>query len=49
MYDIAKEKATEIREVLFNDGKAIRVLDEHGWRGSRCLLQLTLKQLMGSQ
>ena len=30
-YDISKETATEILDVLFNDGKEIRVRDEHGW------------------
>jgi hypothetical protein len=30
-YDLAKEEATEITEVLFNDGREIKVRDEHGW------------------
>jgi hypothetical protein len=30
-YDIAKEAATEIVDVLFNDGKEIKVRDEYGW------------------
>ena len=31
LYDVAKEEATEIRDVLFNDGKEVKVRDEHGW------------------
>jgi len=30
-YNIANENATEIKDVMFNDGKEIRVLDEFGW------------------
>lgn len=30
-YDIGKEEAIEIADVQFNDGKEIKVRDEHGW------------------
>ena len=30
-YDLSKEEATGIADVLFNDGKEIRVRDENGW------------------
>jgi hypothetical protein len=30
-YDIANESATRIKDVMFNDGKEIRVRDEFGW------------------
>ena len=31
IYDISKEEATEIKEIMFNDGRQITVRDEHGW------------------
>ncbi len=30
-FDLATEEATEIKDVLFNDGNEIKVRDEHGW------------------
>lgn len=30
-YDISGEEATEVTDVLFNDGSEIKVRDEHGW------------------
>jgi hypothetical protein len=30
-YDLGKEAATEIADVLFYDGKEIKARDEHGW------------------